>query len=415
MFVGYFMYQENDEQRLGYFRKEVGHEYYLVHLFHAVEKVTEINAAGFAHNKPQLRFVTELFLDMSTSHCVRFDAQIVPIYVVHNEHFENEIIIFRHGMAWLYSISRKRMGVGMELMNCGPEEFPVSNVALALNGGAFDTNTLAQPPGFLDHEFQKYMFRNRLAQQFVNAISGSQSREKMAFSFDMVCTSNEFMTIVNLKEEPFVDVKKKRPTNTKMLTHDSIFQLKTPAVDIVVEFESVEPLFKLLGSFFYFWPLTTSRNYQTGGLRDFEFVGMDRFNSTIGFSFDYFSNRLRVDGSLQKIPFDLAYGAEAHSAIMIEALTHRLCEGVFKDEETQNDVVVVSVERNRDDTLRNKAKKHLKFTGVVAWVFTLDAPVPTKWMYSNGPSRFRCRSTEHSSFCFFCCRCCHHSNEEEST
>jgi hypothetical protein len=69
-----------------------------------------------------------------------------------------------------------------------------------------------------------------------------------------------------------------------MLTHDSIFQLKTPAVDIVVEFESVEPLFKLLGSFFYFWPLTTSRNYQTGGLRDFEFVGMDRFNSTIGFS-----------------------------------------------------------------------------------------------------------------------------------
>jgi hypothetical protein len=151
MFVGYFMYQENDEQRLGYFRREVGHEYYLVHLFHAVEKVTEINAAGFAHNKPQLRFVTELFLDMSTSHCVRFDAQIVPIYVVHNEHFENEIIIFRHGMAWLYSISRKRMGVGMEPMNCGPEEFPVSNVALALNGGAFDTNTLEQPLGFLDH------------------------------------------------------------------------------------------------------------------------------------------------------------------------------------------------------------------------------------------------------------------------
>ena len=96
------MYQENDEERLGYFRKEVGHEYYLVHLFHPVEKVTEANAAGFAHNKPQLRFVTELFLDMSTSHCVRFDACIVPIYVVHNEHFENEAILFRLGMAGLY-------------------------------------------------------------------------------------------------------------------------------------------------------------------------------------------------------------------------------------------------------------------------------------------------------------------------
>jgi len=68
--------------------------------------------------------VPELFLDMSTSHCVRFDAQIIPVYVVHNEHFENEAIIFRHGMAWLYSISRKRMGVGMELIKCPPENFP---------------------------------------------------------------------------------------------------------------------------------------------------------------------------------------------------------------------------------------------------------------------------------------------------
>ncbi len=136
----------------------------------------------------------------------------------------------------------------------------------------------------------------------------------------MVCSPEEFMTIVKLKEEPFVGVKKKRASNAKMLTHDSIFQLKIPGVDITVEFESVEPLFKLLGTFFYFWPLTTSRNYQTGGLRDFEFVGMDRFNSTVQFSYDYYSNRLRVSSSLQKIPFHLAYGAEAHSAAMLEAI-----------------------------------------------------------------------------------------------
>ncbi len=49
MFVGYCLHQENDEERLGYFRKEVGHEYYLVHLFHPIEKVTEANAAGYAH------------------------------------------------------------------------------------------------------------------------------------------------------------------------------------------------------------------------------------------------------------------------------------------------------------------------------------------------------------------------------
>jgi hypothetical protein len=179
------------------------------------------------------------------------------------------------------SISRKRMGVGMELMLCQPNEFPVSKVATSLEDGTFDANTLAQPLGFLDIEFQKYMFRNRLAQEFVSAISANQSRKKLAFSFDMICTPDEFMTIVKLKEEPFVELKKKRASNAKMLTHDSIFQLKTPGVDIIVEFESVEPLFKLLGTFFYFWPLTTSRNYQTGGLRDFEFVGMDRFNSTV--------------------------------------------------------------------------------------------------------------------------------------
>ena len=64
MFVGYFSYEENGEDKIGYFMKEVGHEYYLVHLFHPVEKVSEPNLAGFAHNKPQLRFVPEVFLDM---------------------------------------------------------------------------------------------------------------------------------------------------------------------------------------------------------------------------------------------------------------------------------------------------------------------------------------------------------------
>jgi hypothetical protein len=167
MFVGYFSYRDNDEDRLGYFRKEVGHEYFLVDLFHPVEKVFEPNAAGVSHNKPQLRFVSELFLDMSTSHCLRFDAPIMPVYVVHNEHFENEVIIFRHGMAWLYSISRKRMGVGMELIYCPPEDFPVSSVAKALDAGLFDVNIFAQPPSFLDIEHQKYLFRNRLAQQCI--------------------------------------------------------------------------------------------------------------------------------------------------------------------------------------------------------------------------------------------------------
>ena len=48
---------------------------------------------------------------------------------------------------------------------------------------------------------------------------------------------------------------------------------------------------------------------------------------------------------------------------MIEALSLRLCDGLFKDEETQRDVVVDSVERNMKHTLRNKTKDNFKFTG----------------------------------------------------
>ena len=46
MFVGYFMYIENDKD----FRKEPGHEYYLVQLFHEAENFSEPNAAGFVRN-----------------------------------------------------------------------------------------------------------------------------------------------------------------------------------------------------------------------------------------------------------------------------------------------------------------------------------------------------------------------------
>lgn len=100
--------------------------------------------------------------------------------MVHKRHFENEIIIFQRGIAWMYSIFRKRVGVGMDLMLCQPEEFPVSNVATALATGKFDANTSGQSIGFLDSEIQKYIFRNRLAQQFVNAIWASNLPSTLA-------------------------------------------------------------------------------------------------------------------------------------------------------------------------------------------------------------------------------------------
>jgi len=83
----------------------------------------------------------------------------------------------------------------------------------------------------------------------------------------------------------------------------------------------VDLLFNLLGSFFYFWPLTSSKNYTTGGFKDFEFLSLDRYNSNMRFNYDYCIRRLRVSGKLGLVTFDVAFGAEGQSELMIQALS----------------------------------------------------------------------------------------------
>ena len=144
-----------------------------------------------------------------------------------------------------------------------------------------------------------------------------------------------------------------------------------------MEFESVDLLFNLLGSFFYFWPLTSSENYTTGGFKDFEFLSLDRFDSNIRFSYDYRISRLRATGKLGVISFDAAFGAEGQSQLMIQALSDKLCDDVpFVDEETGTKFVVISVERNACSDLVVKGKPHLKFNGLVAWALAID---DSKW------------------------------------
>ena len=151
----------------------------------------------------------------------------------------------------------------------------------------------------------------------------------------------------------------------------------SPSTEASLEFESVDLLFHLLGSFFYFWPLCSSKNYTTGGFKDFEFLSLDRFSSNIHFSYDYRVRRLRVTGKLGIVTFDTAYGAEAQSEEMIQALSDKLCDDVpFVDEETGAKYVVVSVERNVCSDLVVKGKPHLKFNGLVAWALLIDE---SKW------------------------------------
>ena len=166
-------------------------------------------------------------------------------------------------------------------------------------------------------------------------------------------------------------------TTSHVLTRDSILSYHTGATQIVVDFESIDVLFPFLGSFFYFWPLTSCRNYKTGGFKDFKFLGLDRFNSCVSCSFDLHSFQLRVNGRLISLSYDEAFESNDSHAAKIAALGELLCNGMpFVDEESGQKYVVVSVERNGDRDLVNKAKPHLTFTGIVAWVLRFDN---SKW------------------------------------
>ena len=173
------------------------------------------------------------------------------------------------------------------------------------------------------------------------------------------------------KQDPHVDIatpKFRGHSGGSLLTHDSIFKVVSPTTEASVEFESVDLLFNLLGNFFYFWPLTSSKNYTTGGFKDFEFLSLDRFDSNIRFAYDYRARRLKTTGKLGVVTFDAAFGAEAQSELMIQGLSDKLCDDIpFLDEETGTKYVVVSVERNACLDLVVKGKPHLKFNGLVAW------------------------------------------------
>ena len=87
--------------------------------------------------------------------------------------------------------------------------------------------------------------------------------------------------------------------------------------------------------------------------------------------------RLRATGKLRIVKFDEAFGAEAQSELMIEALSNMLCDDVpFVDEETGTKYMVVTVERNACSDLVVKGKPHLKFNGLVAWALAIDG---SKW------------------------------------
>ena len=162
--IGYFKFVDDGVTKNGLFHKFDGNQFFSVQLFQAVEKMTDRNDPLYVVEKPQLRFVPELILDTCRTFAVGLSHPKVPIYVVHRQFFEDESIVFRHGMDGIFSIANKIVDEEGNFIPCDGVDFPISSLESLLTENVLDPAVLLRPPTFLDIQFDMYQFRNRLAQ-----------------------------------------------------------------------------------------------------------------------------------------------------------------------------------------------------------------------------------------------------------
>ena len=91
-------------RKLGLFNKYDGNQFFSVQLFQVVDKMTDRKDPSYVVEKPQLRFVPELIWDTCHTFPVGLNHPKEPIYVVFRQFFEDESIVFRHGMDGIFSI-----------------------------------------------------------------------------------------------------------------------------------------------------------------------------------------------------------------------------------------------------------------------------------------------------------------------
>ena len=153
MVLGYFRFDHNGVSKLGHFNRFEGNQFYSVWLFELVDKVTDRNDPEYVVQLPQLRYVPELVLRTFQTFAVDLNAPKEPIFVVHRSFFEDETIIFRHGMMGLYAIANKMVTDQGLLAEASKEEFPFSDLDATLTEGLLDPILFAAPPSFIDSSF----------------------------------------------------------------------------------------------------------------------------------------------------------------------------------------------------------------------------------------------------------------------
>ena len=326
MFQGYYAFKHEGRDLIGLFTKDPAHQFLMAHLFHVLEKVEDRNDINYVIEDPFLRFIQELFLDRSTSIAVDCNTNLKPVYVVNAVHLVNERIVYRPGMVDIFSITKQRLVPDGDLVQCLETDFPISDMGNELSDVDVPIDIFGRAPSFLDLQYSRYVFRNRLAQHFADALSGGKKR---SFRFETICTPSDFHYLASFQDDPCVHKSKKGHISHSMLSLDSIYAMKVPTSEYRLDFFSVSEIFPVVGKYFHVWPLVLSRHYKVGGLKDFEFSAIDRFGMSLTFQYDYFSQRLRVSSRLNIIKYDDAYGADVNSDLLIASISDRLCDGQF--------------------------------------------------------------------------------------
>ena len=73
-----------------------------------------------------------------------------PVFVVHKSFFEDESIVFRHGMTGIFSIENKIMVVDGDIIKVEKEDFPLSTLDQSLSEDLVDPAVFGRPFSFVD-------------------------------------------------------------------------------------------------------------------------------------------------------------------------------------------------------------------------------------------------------------------------
>ena len=102
--------------------------------------------------------------------------------------FEDESIVFRDGMAGIYSIENKKMVVDV-VIPVEKGDFPLSTLDHVLAEGVVDPAIFGRPFSFVEDQFDLYQFRNTLAFHFLRLYLVTKKKGHL----DSICIANLFI------------------------------------------------------------------------------------------------------------------------------------------------------------------------------------------------------------------------------